>query len=122
MDTSTGATTVMADVRARDYYRRAGFSDLVIRDRPRVRSQSSLVQIRETYLVPNAVVELIVYPELILRSKPWRYWAKVLRHWEDTVILEHLSGEQAGTIIRIPYRYFLDGRVFRVESLADESD
>lgn len=122
METSGGATTIiMGNTKAKDYYRRAGFGSFSIRNRPGIRNRTNILQIREHDLTINDIVELIVYPELVLRTKPWRFWGKVARFLNDTVILRQVDGEQAGTIIRIPYRYFEDGRVYR-RVVSDESE
>jgi hypothetical protein len=117
MATTTGATTIMAETRARDYYRRLGFNTLTIRDRPGVRRRANIHQIHEYNLSVDDVVELIVYPELTVRSKPWQFWGKVVRFYDDNVILRQLAGEQTGTLVRIPFRYFEDGRVYRKDIL-----
>jgi hypothetical protein len=116
MGTSGGVTAIAVDeTRAEGYYRGAGFDTLLVRGRPRFRPRPNLVQIQTTNLAVGQVVELIVYPELILRSKPWRLWGRVTEILDHIVIVEQLSGEQIGTTVKIPSRYFHDGRVFRWE-------
>jgi hypothetical protein len=65
----------------------------------------------------DEILELVVYPELTVRSQPWKFWGRVRALPADiaVVIVEQLTGEQAGTLVTIPYRYFQDGRVFRSE-------
>ena len=111
METTSGDTLTMEPTRARDYYRRAGLSTLVIRNSPNLRRRH-IHRIQVSDLAVNQMVDLFVYPELTVRSKPWQFYGMVVRFWDEAVILRQLSGDQTGTILRIPYRYFEDGRVY----------
>lgn len=127
MDQGRGDTAiVMGETRARDYYKRAGFDGLFVRSIPSVRNRQYFVQIRETELIAGEIVEIVVYPELILRSKPWRMWGKMVDLSPTVVTMERVvdgnKGEVAGTLVRIPFRYFQDGRVYLVGMLDDESE
>lgn len=113
MDTSTGATTVMAKTRAEDYYRRSGFSRISIRDRPGIRREKDIVSVREYHLDIGTIAELTIYPELTMREKPWIFWGKVIEFTDSAVILQQIGGKEAGTSVTVPYRYFQDGRVYR---------
>ena len=103
----------MDDTRAGHYYRRLGFDGLIVRGSPGVRRGRNLVRVREHDLAEGMEAEWTVHPELILRSKEWKFFGKVVRFWEGSVVFRVLAGEQTGTIIRIPYRYFEDGRVWK---------
>lgn len=105
----------MGETRAGDYYRRSGLNTVPVRGRPGVRTGENTHQIHHDDLAIDQHVELIVHPELTVRSKPWKFYGKVVRFYNGTVVLRQLAGEQTGTIIRIPYRYFEDGRVFQKE-------
>lgn len=113
MDTSNGAT-ILEDSRAGDYYRRAGISTRVVRSRPNVRLSTDRIQILPEDLNLTDVVGLIVYPELRIRKKgkPWSFWG-VVTEVGETVVFRNISGEEKGTIVRIPSRYFYDGRVYQ---------
>jgi hypothetical protein len=115
MGTSSGAA-ILERTRAADYYRGAGFNGLSIRGRPGIRSRKDIVQVSNQSEIPiDREFEIIVYPELTLREKPWRLWAKVDHITDDAVYIERLTGnagEITGTLLMIPLRYFSDGRVF----------
>jgi hypothetical protein len=113
METTTGAATTMGETRARDYYRRLGFNTLAIRGRPGIRRRANIHQVHEYDLAIDMTAEFTVYPELTVRSKPWTFWGKVVRFHNNNVIFRQLAGEQTGTLVRIPSRYFEDGRVYR---------
>lgn len=100
---------------ARDYYRRAGFSRLAIRDKPSIQD-SDIVPIRETYLKLGDIAHLVVYPELGLRDRPWRIWGEVIKATDTAFIVKQLTGEAKNTIAIVPYRYFRDDRVYRRDS------
>jgi hypothetical protein len=119
MDTSGGAT-IVADTRAGLYYRRRGIVSSIVRGRPRVRFSPDSVQIREEHLRPTDTVNLVVYPELNIRSEPWAFWGVVLRKEREAVILRQLSGQEKGTLVRIPFRYFADGRVYQKVGISDD--
>lgn len=119
MDTGLGAT-IVGDTRAALYYRGRGISSRITRSRPRVRFSPDSVQIREEHLRTADTVSLVVYPELNLRSEPWAFWGVVLRKEQETVILRQLSGQEKGTIVRIPYRYFADGRVYQKVGISED--
>lgn len=110
----------MAETRAGDYYRRSGFNTLAIRGRPGIRRRANLHQVREYDIAVNMTAEFTVYPELTVRSKPWTFWGKVVRFHGTTVVFRQLAGEQTGTLVRIPFRYFEDGRVYRKDLLDGE--
>jgi len=112
MEASTGATAVMAETRAGDYYRRSGFSGIAIRDRPGVRYRKNFVQVREWELDEGRIYELIVYPELTVREKPWRFWGKVEAFGKVFVAFTLMTEPNKGMPITVPYRYFQDGRVW----------
>jgi hypothetical protein len=116
MDTNGGAITGInvEKNRARDYYRRAGFDGFIIRDSPNIQ-ESDIVPIRETFLSVDDLIDLVVYPELGLRKKgrPWRFWGQVVEINDAAIIVRQVQGENANTRVRIPIRYFKDGRVFR---------
>jgi hypothetical protein len=120
MATDAGATIIMDKTRAEHYYRGRGFDGRLIRGRPLIRRYSSFIQIRETDLDMGDAAEFVIFPELRLRERPWRLWAKVAGLHADRVILQQLSGEQAGTMVTIPHRYFYDGRVLMGERLDDD--
>jgi hypothetical protein len=119
--TQSGAT-ILEETRAGDYYRRSGFNSLTIRDRPSISKGSNRYQITEEDLAVGDIAELIVYPELKLsRSRPfgspWRFWGEVVKVTEQAFILRLISGIRPGveadSLVKIPLRYFWDGRVFR---------
>lgn len=68
----------------------------------------------------NDVVNLEVFPELKLREKPWVFWGVVLSMESGAVIFRNISGEEKGTLIRIPFRYFYDGRVYQKVGEAED--
>lgn len=110
--TGFGATT-LEETRAGDYYRRSGISSRLVRGRPGLRRKRNQYQVTQLDLTVGTIAELVVYPELNLRKQPWQFWGEVILSDKSAVILKQLSGEQAGTPVRIPVRYFWDGRVFR---------
>jgi hypothetical protein len=114
MDTSSGAA-ILERTRAADYYRGAGFNGFSIRGRPGIRKRTDFVPISAPEIPLDREFEILVYPELTLREKPWRLWAKVDHITDDAIYIERLSGnagETTGTPVRIPIRYFADGRVY----------
>lgn len=115
MDTSSGAA-ILERTRAADYYRGAGFNRFSIRGRPGIRNRKDIVPLNNESEIPiDREFEIIVYPELTLREKPWRLWAKVDHITNSAVYIKRLSGnagEQTETLVMIPIRYFSDGRVF----------
>ena len=113
MEETTGATITMEETRARDFYRRAGFDGLAIRDRPGIRRRKDFVLCREWDLEEGRTYELIVHPELTLRKKSWTFWGNVQEFTDTAVILKRIGGDSAGTLVTIPFRYFQDGRVER---------
>jgi hypothetical protein len=114
MDARTrDAIALMADNHARDYYRRSGFNGIIVRDRPGVKRQRDIFQVHQEQLNRGDLLELIVYPELTLRRQPWSFWGVVLALGDEQVVLKQVSGGETDTIIRVPYRYFQDGRVYR---------
>lgn len=114
MEKNGGASNLtMEEPRGRSYYRRAGFSDIFVRNRPGIKRRRGIVSTQEYDLEFGELYELIVYPELTIRSKPWECLAKVLAYERDSILFERRSGELAGTPLRIPHRYFEDGRVYR---------
>jgi hypothetical protein len=113
MAETTGATTTMEQTRAWDFYRRAGFDGIAIRDRPSIRRRKDFVPCREWNLEEGRTYELIVYPELTLREKSWTFWGNVTEFTATAVVLRRIGGESAGTFVTIPFRYFQDGRVLR---------
>jgi hypothetical protein len=118
---TSGAGILVEDTRAGKFYRRAGFNGLAVRGKPSIRSRQFHVQIEAVALKLGDVAELAVYPELTIRSKPWRFWGQVEAIEDGGIILKQLSGEQKGTPIRIPWRYFEDGRVFQIGELTDDN-
>lgn len=119
MDTGSRAA-IMDDTRASDFYRRAGFSTRIVRGRPRVQFSPDKVQIREEDLNPPDIVTLVVFPELTIRREPWRFWGVVTRKFNGAVVLRVLSGPEKGTLIRIPFRYFADGRVYMEVGISED--
>lgn len=122
MDKSRGATgTVMEETRteAEDYYRRAGFNSLTVRTRPGIWRRANHIQVRLQETKIGDVMEAIIYPELMLRENPWQFWGKVVDFNGDSVLFVEIGKENAeldgDNFIRIPYRYFDDGRVYRTE-------
>jgi hypothetical protein len=112
VETTTAGTGVLDETSAKDYYKRAGFGRFIIRDRPRIRDREYFVQITPTDLQETISVELTVYPELAIRSVPWRFYGRVVRIMPHAVIMFQLSGRERGTLVTIPRRYFDDGRVY----------
>jgi hypothetical protein len=112
VETATAGTELLDRTNAANYYKRAGFSRFVVRDRPRVRAREYFVQITPTDLQETISVELTVYPELAIRSVPWRFYGRVVRIMPHAVIMFQLSGRERGTLVTIPRRYFDDGRVY----------
>jgi hypothetical protein len=105
----------MAETHAGNYYRGAGFNGIAVRDRPGVWRAANQIKVHREDLKKNDIVELVVHPELSLRSSPWQFWGQVLELGEDAIILRQISGKEANTNVRIPYRYFDDERVYRTE-------
>jgi hypothetical protein len=124
MDTTSGAA-ILERTRAADYYRGAGFNRFSIRGRPGIRKRTNFVPISAPPEIPiDREFEIVVYPELTVREKPWRLWARVSTITDDIVTIERLSGhsgEETGTLVRIPIRYFADGRVLIWAGENDES-
>jgi hypothetical protein len=110
----------VAGTKAGDYYRRSGFNALAIRGRPGIRRRANIHQVHEYDLAVEMTSEWIIYPELTVRSRPWQFWGKVVRFYDNAVVFRQLAGEQTGTLVRIPFRYFEDGRVYRKDVLGEE--
>ena len=117
---TSGAATIMADTQASDYYRRSGLDSVTVRGRPGVKRRANIYQVQTYDLDIDEMLEVIVYPELTVRSKPWEFWGKVVRFYNEAVVFRQMAGDQTGTIVRIPYRYFEDGRVYRKDLSSDE--
>jgi hypothetical protein len=119
MGTSANTTgVIMAESEARAYYRREGFGRLVIRTSPSVRRFDNLRQVSPEQLTEGDVEYFVVFPELILRSDPWRFMGKVVDISSLGVIVQHINDEEksskpASWTILLPQRYFADGRVHR---------
>ena len=110
---------VLAETRAGDFYRRHGFNQITTRPKPRVRNRTNLVQIGGDELTEGETVELTVYPELTVRKDPWVFWGQVKEINGNGITLKQIGGQEAGTPIFIPYRYFDDKRVYRWAGIED---
>jgi hypothetical protein len=112
----TSATTtgvIVEESRAERYYRRAGINGRLVRGSPSVRRRDNLAQISPEQLTEKDVQWFVIFPELIMRSKPWGFMGQVTEITKRGVGIKHLSGEAEGTMTFLPRRYFMDGRVYR---------
>jgi hypothetical protein len=113
MDATSTTGDLVGESRAERYYRRAGINGRLVRGSPSVRRRDNLAQVLPEQLTEKDVQWFVVFPELIMRSKPWGFMGQVLEVTRKGVSIKHLSGEAEGTMTFLPRRYFMDGRVYR---------